>query len=234
MAAPNYAAYDGPNDDELSLSEAAHLWVEMVPPPERDGQHFPGLPGTGWKRDFWRWLKRHIRRRLELRLVPKGHQQFPRSLYLEIATSEEYAVLVEAFPALKPRPLFLFPEERGGEVPSTDHEEKNNSDDGRLLLYPGPRPNIETLPNLQNDTGGNVKPATKKQYYEWLACARWRINDNPNRDAATIAAEITNSFIEKGGRTIKAETITRKLNAHFPGWKDPDSFQLENWIDPAP
>jgi len=118
MAAPNYAAYDGPNDDELSLSEAAHLWVEMVPPPERDGQHFPGLPGTGWKRDFWRWLKRHIRRRLELRLVPKGHQQFPRSLYLEIATSEEYAVLVEAFPALKPRPLILFPEDRSNLGPA--------------------------------------------------------------------------------------------------------------------
>ncbi len=112
MAAPNYAAYDGPNDDELSLSEAAHLWVEMVPPPERDGQPFPGLPGTGWKRDFWRWLKRHIRRRLKLQYVPKGHQQFPRSLYLEIATSEECAGLVKTFPQLKARPLFLFPEDR--------------------------------------------------------------------------------------------------------------------------
>jgi len=128
MAAPNYAAYDGPNDDDLSLSEAAHLWVEMVPPPERDGQPFPGLPGTGWKRDFWRWLKRHIRRRLKLRYVPKGRHQFTRSLYLEIATSEEYAALLKTIPQLKARPLILFPEERPNRGPAKANAEPNCRD----------------------------------------------------------------------------------------------------------
>ena len=44
--------------------------------------------------------------------LPKGFHKFPRSLYLEIAKSDEYAALLNTFPKLKAPPLFLFPGER--------------------------------------------------------------------------------------------------------------------------
>ena len=110
MAAPNYPAYDGRDDDRLSLSEAAHLWVEMEPVSKRDGQTHPSPADTGWKYVFWRWLKRQIFKRTGVK--PLGHIQYPRGLYRQIAESDEYAALVEVIPKLKARPLFLFPEER--------------------------------------------------------------------------------------------------------------------------
>ncbi len=96
MAAPNYRAYDGPDDAWLSLSEAAHLWVEMEPVSRRAGQTHPGPADRGWKRDFWRWLKRQILKRTGVK--PLGHIQYPRGLYRQIAVSDEYMALLASEP----------------------------------------------------------------------------------------------------------------------------------------
>ncbi len=110
MAAPNYAAYD--SAQTLSLSAAAHLWVEMTPVAKRGNIAHPSPTDDGWEYEFWLWLKERINQLKSPGYYPKGFHKFPRSLYLEIAKSDEYAALLNTFPKLKAPPLFLFPGER--------------------------------------------------------------------------------------------------------------------------
>ena len=138
MAAPNYAAYDGRK--KLSHSAAGHLWVEMEPVARRDGQTHPGPADSGWKYVFWVWLKDSIHEMEPLENYPKGFQQFPRSLYLEIARSEEFAALVEAIPELRPRPLFLFPNEDRSAPPRADVPAKPRPAGGEQKRKRGRRP----------------------------------------------------------------------------------------------
>ena len=112
----NFSAYD--SHKTLSLSEAAHLWVEMTPVANRGGVSHPGPDDSGWKYVFWRWLKEQINQLNSPTHYPKGYQKFPRKLYLEIAKSKEYAALVDATSGLKLRPLFLFPEDRSNLGPA--------------------------------------------------------------------------------------------------------------------
>lgn len=114
MAAPNYAAYD--SAQTLSLSAAAHLWVEMTPVAKRGNIAHPSPTDDGWEYEFWLWLKERINQLKSPVHYPKGFHKFGRALYLEIAESQEYAVLVEAIPQLKSRPLLLFPDERSADT----------------------------------------------------------------------------------------------------------------------
>jgi len=164
---------------------------------------------------------------------PKGFHKFPRSLYLEIAKSDEYAALLNTFPKPKARPLFLFPEERPKRSAPIDRGKKSTMDDGRLLPYRGLRPDFGRLPALTNETGGIVKDSTKRKYYEWLACARWSINRGL-RDKGAIGAEIARAIQENGGRPTRPDTIIRQLNRHFTDWDDPDFFPWKHWKDPLP
>lgn len=105
----NYCIYDDRN--ELSLSEACHLWLELQPVAKRDGQPHPSPTDSGWQYDFWRWLKEQAGRKGGRKIV--GSSLLPRSLWLEIAGSEEYERLTVTMPQIiKRRPLFLFPDER--------------------------------------------------------------------------------------------------------------------------